>query len=127
MNKKQPKKKPIKVQLPKDDLKELLVVLKDFMAEEIFVNYKLDTNHRMDCHNRRITELERCLRQPKIERVSLCSHEDRFKSVWYSSRNLGGVLGLHYECIRCKRIITKPTLLLSWREKRVLRKLGVKI
>ena len=127
------KKQPISVQLSKDDLKELLIVVKNFTYENILVELNRQNKRVfLNCSelDKRVSNLEMVENNHRKEIHKLkqcCSHDDRFKSVWYSSWNPGEVLGGNYECIGCKRIITKTTILLSWREKRALRKLGVQI
>ena len=123
--KKQPSRKPINVQLTKDDLKELLTVLKDFMVEEISGHSRVQT-HRMACHNSRITKLERIEQYREPKRVLLCPHEENFKGVWYSGIS-NRPLGLTYRCKRCGQERIKTTIMLSWGEKRAIRKLGVKL
>ena len=123
--KKQSEKKPINVQLSKDDLKELLTVLKDFMVEEI-VGYSRVTTHRMDCHNQRLTRLERLTNDQRIKRISSCSHIYKLKSVVYLE-STGSLLALKYKCEVCGREYDKPYWLFSWKEKKALRNLGVEL
>lgn len=76
--KKQPKKEQIKVQLSKNDLTELLVVLKDFMTEEIFANFRMEINHRMEIFNLRIVDLEKA--GENLEQTHKWEHGDVFKT-----------------------------------------------
>jgi len=119
------KKQPINVQLSKADLAELLMVVKDFIVGEIGPRL-LDANHRVEMLQRRITDLTKIQVDEKAKRVLICSHKDRFESVWYSNITKH-VLGLKYKCVWCGREWIQNAILLSWREKRALRKLGVKI
>ncbi len=125
MNKKQPKKKSINVQLTKDDLKELLVVLKNFMVEEISGHSRV-TTHRIDCHNSRITQLERIELYQKPKRILHCAHEDKLDCITYS-RKAGTFLTVDYKCMWCGRVDTKMLYRLTRKEKRALRRLGVKL
>ena len=143
MVKKQTKKQPLKVQLSKVDLTELLTVLKSFIMEELL--QKETESERLASIDRnrlqeRITRLEIDLKKEKqkeqrfglfkasqeLKRVSFCPHEDRFESIWYSQIN-NHVMGLKYKCKWCGRETIKTTILLTRREKRVLKKLGVEI
>ena len=123
---KQTKKQPINVQLSKDDLKELLTVLKNFIVKEIFVDFKKETFHRINYITQRVFELEKSQRSREPKRVLICPHKDLFDSIWYSETT-DAALGLKYKCKWCGRELIKTSTFLSWREKRALRKLGVKI
>jgi len=122
---KQTKKQPINVQLSKDDLKELLRVLKNFMVEEISGHSRMMT-HRMDCHNQRIVRLERLTNDHKLKQISCCYHDDKLKSLVYLETT-GSFLALKYKCEICGREYDKPYWFFSRKEKKALRNLGVKI
>lgn len=124
--KKQPKKQQINVQLSKDDLKELFTVIKDFLTEELFADYKVAVCHQIDCHNQRIIELERAERHQKIRRISFCTHDYRIKSIQYfeTSHSLEVVT---YKCVQCELEWRKLPCFLTRKEKKALKKLGVKI
>ncbi len=125
MNKKQPKKKPINVQLTKDDLKELLTTFKVFLSEEVSSTLSV-IDWRIDAHSRKIRELERIQRNQEIKRISYCSHEDRLDHISYS--NVTGVfLAAVYKCSRCGREDRKVWCFLTKKEKKALKKLGVEI
>lgn len=128
MKQKQTKKQPIKVQLSKDDLKELLVVLKDLMSEEITIRDKrfLLNQHEID---RRITNLEYVENNHRKEIHRLkqhCLHDDKLNRIEYYTIS-GAFLAVVYKCKRCGRENRKTRIDLSRKEKRALRKLGVKI
>ena len=123
-----PKKKPINVQLSKEDLKELLTVLKDFMLEEMFLQNKgiilkqslmltrinalemVENNHRKEIHK---------LKQH-------CSHEDEFVCVLYAKFS-ADFAAADYRCKRCGRETRKYKDDLTKKEKKSLQNLGVKI
>lgn len=122
------KKQPVKVQLSKEDLVELLTVLKKFLEEETAGTHRAQT-HRLDCHNQRITTLEIVENNHRAEIRELkrhCVHEDRVKSIWYSVIN-NRVLGLNYECRLCGRESQKTWFSLTRKEKRGLKKLRVTV
>ncbi len=119
------KKPPINVQLSKDDLKELLVILKDFITEDIGIRL-LNTNHRVEMLQRRVVDIVKTQRSQEPKRVLTCPHQDLFDSIWYS-KITNATLGLKYKCKWCGREWIKTSILLSWGEKRALRKLGVEI
>lgn len=119
-------KQPINVQLSKDDLKELLVVLKDFMSEEISIrNKRLFLNQsEMD---RRITTLEIVENSHRKEIQKLkqhCSHDDKLDHISYS-RATGMFLAAVYKCKWCGREDWKN--ILTRKEEKSLRKLGVEL
>ena len=128
MKKKQPTKR--KILLSKEDLVELLTVLKNFIQEELLQRGRESerlTSIEQRRMRERITRLEiETKKVSEVKQVSYCGHEDRFESIWYSLRNIV-VMGLRYKCRWCGRELIKTTILLSWREKRNLRKLGVEI
>lgn len=126
--KKQSKKNPINVQLTKDDLKELLVVLKDFMTEEITLQNKkvflnqcemdrriikleiVENNHRKEIHKLKL----HCLHDDKLNRIECCSSPGYFYAAVYV-------------CTRCGRENRKTKFDLTRKEEKALRNLGVKI
>lgn len=121
------KKQPIKVQLSKDDLKELLVVLKNFIQEELQGLYRVH-DHRLDCHNGRIISLERIENnhRKEIQRLKQhCLHNGKFTHVTYSEN--GDVISIDYKCKWCGQEYFLYPSGLARKEKRALRKLGVKI
>ena len=115
----QKKKQPISVQLTKDDLKELLVILKNFMTKEIFKTFQMEVQHRMDCHNLRILNLEKTI-------VQHCVHDDKLDYIEYYTTS-GAFLAANYKCKRCGKVNRKTWLYLSRKEKKGLKKLGVEI
>ena len=126
----QKKKQPINVQLSKEDLVELLRTIKDFTTEEIshrsgrlFLN-----QHEMD---RRITDLEIVENSRLKETFALklklrCSHDNRLDHISYSLIT-GNFLAAVYKCEKCGLEDRKARYFLTRKEKRALRKLGVKI
>ena len=130
--KKQPKKQPINVQLSKDDLKELLVVLKDFMLEEISRRDKMLFLNQSEIDKRvqRLEMVENTHRTEIHKLKQCCSHDDRFPSLSFSTDRNSGLplfLALNYKCNRCGRMIEKRPWDLSRKEEKALKKLGVKI
>ena len=128
MKKKPTKKQLIKVQLTKDDLKELLIVLKDFMTEEITLrNKKVFLNQcEMD---RRITSLEiveNSLRKKIHKLKQLCLHDDGLDNIEYYTIS-GHFLAANFKCKCCGRVDRKTWYFLTKKEKKALKKLGVKI
>lgn len=121
MQKKQTKEQPMKVLLSKQDLVNLLIILKDFVSDEIFGPYRLDMNHRMEMLDRRVRAVEKDVTAQESKHILSCTHSDIFNGIWYSSTNT--VLGLVYKCRWCKRERIKTTILLSRKEKRALRKI----
>jgi len=119
MKKKEPKKQQIKVQLSEDDLKELFIMLKNFLQEEIGLRL-LDTNHRIEMLQRRVTASE----TPR--RVYVCKHIDKLDGISYSGLTMYFV-SVNYKCTLCGRVNQKMWFSLSRKEKRALRKLGVEI
>lgn len=126
------KKQPINVQLSKDDLKELLTVLKTFIMEEVVGIHRVET-HRMDCHNARIISLEGKERRREQQESNLvsqsCPHEDRFESIWYSlvKSRFHYPLGVRYKCKWCGRVRSQDWEELSSKQRKALKKLGVQI
>ena len=180
------KEQPIKVQLSKDDLKELLTVLKNFIVDELLCYRKQDTqrfivlelsqarlkseirerilgelnrqrqrlflnssenakqimkikareeknaviiSNEILGHSRRINTLEIVEDSHRKELHKLkqhCAHEDKLDHINYG-RASGTILTVTYKCVRCKREDDKMLYRLSRKEKRALRRLGVKI
>ena len=130
MKKKSPKstkKQSTKVQLSKQDLTELLMVLKDFLFEEISIQHKrLFLNQSM--MEKRITSLEIIGNNHRNEIRILkqgCIHKYNLNRFVYS-KTTGNLLVAVYMCNRCKKELHKNWFHMSRKEKKVLRKLGVK-
>lgn len=119
------KKPPVKVQLSQKDLVELLTVVKNLCIEEVGLRL-VDISHRVEMQDRRIRDLEKDKISQKSKRILSCIHEDRFESIWYSQVT-NCALGLKYKCRRCGRERIKTAILLSQKEKRAIRKLGVAV
>jgi len=123
-------KQPIKVVLSKDDLKELLTVLKNFIVEELLCYHKQDTQRFINleigqaCTGAKIRDLNA---RETSRWVSNCPHfgSGRFTQVTYSET--GAVISIDYECKMCGKKYFKYPSGLARKEKRALRKLGVKI
>ena len=126
---KQPKKKqPINVQLSKKDLTELFVALKDFMTEEISLHNKRLFLNQSEMEKRIYSlEIVENSRRKEIQKLKLCcSHDDRLDRIEYYPIS-GNVLAAVYKCERCGRENKRTRGDLSRKEKKALRKLGVKI
>ncbi len=119
------KKQPINVRLSKDDLKELLVILKNVITEDIGMRL-LDTNHRVEMLQRRVTDINKTQRSQESKKGVLhCAHEDKLDHITYGQIS-GTFLTVAYKCVWCKRVDNKMFYRLTWKEKRALRNLGVK-
>ncbi len=126
MKKKQPTK--MKVQLSKEDLVELLTVLKNFIQEELLQKEKETERlasidrHRMRA---RITHLEMFTKAQEIKRISYCdSHENKLVRISYSKLT-GRFCSADYRCSRCGGESRKIWCFLPKKEKKALRTLGV--
>ena len=127
MTKKQTKKQPINVQLSKDDLKELLTVLKNFLVEELLNFHKRDAERILNLEIAQAylkSEIRGLKTLPIPNQILHCAHEYKFSRAVYSS-STDACYGIVYICKWCKRERTVYKSSLSWREKRGLRKLGV--
>ena len=113
----------VNVQLSKDDLKELLTVVKKFISEEFEQKLNLH-HHRMDCHNQRIIALEGIQRNQEIRRISYCPHDYIFKSIQYHKVSFHPST-ITYKCTRCEMEWQKPPCFLTKKEKKALKTLGV--
>ena len=122
---KQPKKRPINVQLSKKDSTELLTVLMNFLSEELGMRL-LDTNHRVEMLQRRVTDLEKAQRKQESKWILICPHDDKLDRIEYYSTS-GNVSAAIYKCKRCGRENKRFHGDLSRKEKKALRKLGARI
>lgn len=121
------KKQPINVQLSQEDLVELLTTVKMFMADELSVQTRRIFLNQMEM-GRRINTLEinDKSRRGEINKLKPhCVHEDRLDSLSYL--NSGIFHAAVYKCKRCGRENQKTWYYLSQKERRALRKLGVKL
>ena len=127
--KKPTKKQPINVQLSKDDLKELLVVPKNFIVDELLGFHKRDAERMLNleiaqaCLKSQIKTLE----QPPvvIPPPPRCYyHQERLYYVAYSEVT-GRFIAAEYKCRWCGRVNRKLLCFLTKKEKKALRKLGV--
>ena len=130
------KKQPINVQLSKDDLKELLVVVKSFVYESVLAELSRQNKRVfLNCSelDKRITTLEIVENNHRAEIHKLkqhCAHDTQFDSIGcFTSRNGGrtNFLTLIYKCTQCGLKFEKHSWQLSRKEKKAIRILGVKI
>jgi hypothetical protein len=139
--KKQTKKQPINVQLSKNDLKELLVVLKDLIrnssenAKRIAEIVDRENRNATTISNNlskmdmRITTLEIVEESHSKEIHKLkqhCLHDDKFDRVEYYTF-IEGFSAAIYKCERCGREDRKAWSGLSRKEKKGIKLLGIKI
>ena len=126
---KQTKKKPsINVRLSKEDLIELLRKLKDFTTEEISIQNKRLFLNQTEMANR-IYHLEMVENnhRKEIHKLKLhCLHDDKLDHIEYYTTS-GNFLAAIYKCKQCGRENKRTRGDLSRKEKKALRKLGVKI
>ena len=128
----QKKKQPIKVQLSKDDLKELLVVVKNFVYESVLTElHRQNKRVFLNCSelDKRIQLLEMVENNHRreIHKLKLhCLHDDILDHIEYYTTS-GNFLAAVYKCKRCGRENRRTWVYLSRKEKKALRKLGVKI
>lgn len=129
-------KRPIKVQLSKDDLKELLTVLKNFMYEKILVELNRQNKRVfLNCSelDKRVSNLEIVENNHRAEIHKLkqrCVHDTQFDSIsCFTSHNDGrtNFLTLIYKCTQCGLKFEKHSWHLSRKEKKAIRILGIKI
>ena len=126
--KKTKKTSPINVQLSKDDLKELLVILKDFMLEEISRRDKMLFLNQSEMSERiRLLEIVENNHRREIHKLKLhCLHDDKLDHIEYCTTS-GDFLAAIYKCKRCGKENRRTWVYLSRKEEKALRKLGVKI
>lgn len=134
MTKKQTKKQPIKVQMSKLELAELLNTLKKFIYENILVELNRQSKRIfLNCSelDKRITSLEIVENNHRAEIHKLkqhCTHSYKLISVVYHTKEKDPTGLCHkYKCKHCGHETYNITVVLSRREKRALKMLGVKL
>jgi len=128
------------VRLSKDDLGELLVVLRNFILEELQITIRevvlaelSRQSQRLFLNSsenaKRITALEIVENNhwKEIRKLKLhCLHDDKLDHIEYYTTS-GNFLAAIYKCKRCGRENRRTWVYLSRKEKKALKKLGVKI
>ena len=127
--KKSEKEQPINVQLTEDDLTELLVVIKDFMSEEISDRNKRIFLNQSEMHSRIISleGKERRRESKELKQIPSCPHKiSAFQSVQYIGKT-SALSSVTYKCESCGLEELKIPCFLTRKEKKALKNLGVRV